>query len=131
MSKVYKILIIALVVIISIKIVYAAGYTNRPFGGKIIGIKAKKIEQLENSNYECTVPGSTIEIKLLGIKGAPTSYYIPSNVNSKKQKQFKVNQSILGTYAGVSGITCIYKGYPPQVQEVVLDTITHFGTSKQ
>ena len=115
--------------ILSINIAHAAS-SGRFFGGRIVETKALKIEILEDSEYECEVPGSTIEIETIGSpKGTPTSYFISAGTKSKTNTKTRNGQLIIGKYSGKTTITCI-RPEPEDIQTVVLDTITMYGTSK-
>ncbi len=131
MSKISKILVIALVLIISIKIVYAAGSTGKVFGGKILATEAREITTAEAEGYNCEMNGgSSIEIKTIGISYAPSAYYIPANVKPKSKYNPTVKQLIIGKYSGFTSINCIHDDpeIPPQI--IFLDTISRFSTSK-
>jgi hypothetical protein len=131
MSKISKILVIALVLIISIKIVYAAGSTGKVFGGRILKTEATEITTLEASGYSCQMSGgSSIEIKVMGVKYAPTAYYIPSGTKSKTNTVPTAKQLTIGRYSGTTTITCIHDDPEIPPETVSLDTITMFGTSK-
>lgn len=104
--------------------------TVRSFGGKITNTKADEIERLENSNFKCSVPGSTITINPVN-KNSPRTYVIPSNVRSETNNQLKRNQLILGLYSvGKTTVTCKYQGWPPRQETVTLDTLKLYGNSK-
>lgn len=94
------------------------------FGGKIINSKASRIETLENSNYSCAVPGTTIEIQP---QKGPKSYLIPKTITSKTKEKIKKGQNIIGTYIGITPIICIYNGYPPSMKLVILPTVKIYG----
>lgn len=131
MSKVYKTLIIALVVIISIKIVYAASTSGKNFGGIVLATEAREITTAEAEGYNCEMNGgSSIEIKVVGIKYAPTAYYIPANVKPKSKSNPRPKKLIIGKYSGFTSINCIHDDpeIPPEI--IFLDTITKFSTPK-
>ena len=103
--------------------------TYKSFGGKITDSKASGIKRLENSNYKCAVPGTSIEINPVN-KTDSKSYLIPTNVRSKTNNQVRVNQQLLGLYTMIpTVITCIYQGYPPTTQTVNLKSFKLFGNS--
>jgi len=122
-----KILISALVLILSTNVVFAYSL-NKPVGGKIIHTKALEISALEAANYECLVPGESITIYPVG--SYPTSYLIPIGINSKTRNSIRSGQYILGLYATSMPITCVFRGHPPVTTIVNLNTITLYGTSK-
>ncbi len=107
----------------------AAGIGSQ-FAGVILRTKSAKIEALENANFACSVPGTTIQIRSKGVKGyQPTEYIIPTGLISKTKKTVKANQLIMGRYSGKVSITCVYQGVPPVEETVQLDKITLFGNS--
>jgi len=121
-----KIGIAIFVVLASIQIVYAYSTAGQLFAGKIVNTKATEIQRLEDENYSCNVPGSSITIQ--SYKG-PTSYLIPSGT-SAKTGTVADGHLIMGKYTSSSAtVTCIYRGYPPREQTVTLNKITLFGAS--
>ena len=121
-----KIGIVAFVVLVSIQVVCAYSDASQLFAGKIMNTKATEIERLENENYSCNVPGSSITIQ--SYKG-PTSYLIPSGTSAKTGTVMD-GHLIMGKYSsGSATVTCIYRGYPPRSQTVTLNKITLFGAS--
>lgn len=124
-----KFLLVSFVVVIFGLLTYnlAFAVVNQPFGGRIIGLKAKEIDSLEKSNYKCIVPGSTIEIN--PIKGN-RGYFIPQAV-SKSFNMLRTNQYIMGLYAGQTAISCIFQGTPPHTKIVMLNNVKLYGTSKR
>ena len=131
MSKILKIsLLFIFILIISTQMSYANGSNvinfKKFFGGKIIANEASRITQLKSSNYECTIPGATIEIKPQSFS-MPKSYYLTKTKDGK----LPVGKSIIGSYAGKTEITCILKAEPPLVETVLLDTIRTYGVPKK
>ncbi|MBP6865978.1 MAG: hypothetical protein KBC12_00330 [Candidatus Pacebacteria bacterium] len=105
---------------------------QKQFSGIIIKLKAKEIEALENANYACAVPGTSIEIRPKGMKGfQQTSYIIPAATISKTKHAPSVNQQIVGKYSGKTSVTCIFQGEPPLEETVTLNTIKMYGNSAQ
>ncbi len=104
----------------------------KSFGGRITNSqKATEVEDIENSNYKCAVPGTSITIRAIGKKGIPTTYLIPANVSSKTKHRMQNNQLILGLYGqNKTSITCIFQGTPPSEQTTNLSPIQMYGTSK-
>ncbi|MES2416347.1 MAG: hypothetical protein V4504_01470 [Patescibacteria group bacterium] len=132
MSKISKILIIALVVVISVKIVYASGSNGKVFGGRILKTEATEITTAEAESYNCEMNGGTsIEIRRMGTKEKiPTAFYIPPNTKSKTNTVLKAKQLIIGKYSGSTNINCPNDNpeIPPRI--ITLDNIILFGTSK-
>ena len=133
MSKISKILVIVLVLIVSINVVYAANSAGKVFGGRILKTEATKITTTEAENYNCQMQGGTsIEVQRMGTKDkTPTEFFIPASTKSKTGTVPTAKQLIIGRHSGVTTITCIYKGTPPNTKTVTLNTITTFGTPKQ
>lgn len=124
-----SILLSILIVIVAFDTVSAATAT-RPFGGRITNTKATEIQSLENSNYKCVVPGTTITIKPV-TRSSPTTFLIPSGVKSKTGTTARAGQVIKGLYSqSKTSITCIYQGYPPSETTTTLTPITLYGTSR-
>jgi hypothetical protein len=125
-----SVLLSVLALLVTFDMVSAAS-ASKTFGGKIINTKATEIQSMENSNYKCAVPGTTITIKS-NLNSSPTTYLIPSSVKSKTRSYPKAGQQILGLYSqSKTTITCKYQGYPPSQSTVQLTPITMYGTSKQ
>ncbi len=106
---------------------------KKSFGGRITNTTANEIEETENSNYKCAVPGTSISIRTVGMQKKGTmSFLIPANVQSKTKHKSKNNQWILGlTAQGQASVTCIFQGTPPNEKTVNLDNnIDMYGTSK-
>ncbi|HEY4477956.1 MAG TPA: hypothetical protein VJB09_01635 [Candidatus Paceibacterota bacterium] len=104
--------------------------SQRQFSGVITKLKALEIEALENANFACAVPGTSIEVRPKGKKGyQPTSYIIPSGTISKTKHSPAINQQIVGKYSGKTTVTCVYQGFPPVEETVQLDTIKMYGNS--
>lgn len=113
--------------------VVAAFSQYKSFGGRITNTTANEVEETENSNYKCAVPGTSISIRTVGMKKKGTmSFLIPANVQSKTNTRTKNNQWILGlTGQGQSTVNCIFQGTPPNEKTVNLDSsIDMYGTSK-
>jgi hypothetical protein len=134
MFKIFtRVIIIVLVILVSIKITYAAFNISKGFGGKITQTKATEIQNAESAGYTCKVPGTSITIKPVG--NYPTTYVIPSSVKSKTNTTTRSNQWILGLYSQTkTTITCTKPCPPPPgnecIKTVSLNTISLFGTSK-
>ena len=135
MSKILKIsLVFVFVLIVSTQISYAnkdgkGGVIfnfNKVFAGKIIANEASRITQLQSTGYECTVPGTTVEIKPQSFS-MPKSYFLAKN----KEGKLPVGKNIMGSYLGKTEITCILKAEPPLVEVVTLDTIKKYGVPKK
>lgn len=105
---------------------------KKSFGGRITNTTANEIEETENANYKCAVPGTSISIRTVGMQKKGTmSFVIPTNVRSKTNTRTKNNQWILGLQSqGKTSVTCIFQGTPPNEKTVNLDTIDMYGTSK-
>ncbi len=104
---------------------------GRLFGGRITAPKAVEIEALESAGYVCPMYGTSISIMPIGSPaGTPISYFIPSFVTSKTGTTPASHQLIMGRYSGQTTIICILESYPPLEQEVSLETINLFGTSR-
>ncbi|MEK7105765.1 MAG: hypothetical protein AAB895_00220 [Patescibacteria group bacterium] len=124
-----SILLLILLIVVAFDTASAAGAT-RPFGGRITNTKATEIQSLENSNYKCTVPGTTITIKPV-TRSSPTTFLIPSGVKSKTGYTPRAGQQIKGLYSqSKTSIVCIYQGYPPSQTTTQLTPITMYGTSR-
>jgi len=130
MFKIFtRVAIIVLVILVSIKIAYASLGIYKGFGGKILDSKATEIQTLEDSDYWCAVPGTSITIKPIG--NYPTSYVIPYSVKSKTNTTPRSGQWIIGLYSPIkTTVTCILQSYPWTSTTVTLDTISLYGTSK-
>lgn len=125
----FVIVVFVFLLVVAFEIVSAAGAT-KPFGGRITNTKATEIQSMENSNYKCTVPGTSITIKPV-TKSSPTTFLIPSSVKSKTNTTARAGQQIKGLYSqSKTTITCIYQGYPPSQSTVQLTPITMYGTSR-
>ncbi len=133
MSKISKILVVTLVLIISIKVVYAASSTGKVFGGRILKTEATKITTAEAENYSCQMQGGTsIEVQRMGTKEkTPTAFFIPASTKSKTGTVPTSKQLIVGRYSGVTSIECLSNEKYRGAKTVTLSTITIFGTSKQ
>lgn len=108
-----------------------SGITGGVFGGRVVNTKAIEIQMLEESGFQCMVPGTSITILPLGSPtGTPISYLIPIGVTSRTRNSIDTGQLILGKYFGQVAITCVYPSLPPVITSVGLSTITLFGTSK-
>ena len=93
------------------------------FGGRIIENKATEIRTLEESGYNCTVPGETIQIR--SIKG-PVAYLIRYGTRAKTNTTPSINQTIIGKYSNQESITCT-KTNPDgstSTTNVLIDVIT-------
>lgn len=129
LSKI-AILLSMLIVVVAFDRVSAAASATQPFGGSIVNTKATEIESMENSNYKCVVPGTTITIKSV-VKSAPTTYFISSGTKSKTGYSPRAGQQIKGLYSNSkTTITCIFQGTPPSTSTVQLTPITLYGTSR-
>lgn len=121
------------VIVITAMVLYHTGNASavgKPFGGKIINTKAIEISSLENSNYKCIVPGSTITIKPV-TSSSPSTFFIPAAVKSRTNTSPRAGQQIKGLYSqSKTTITCIFQGTPPSTTTTTLTPITLFGTSK-
>ena len=133
------ILLIAFLVFISVKMVFAYSFLGGVFGGRIIYTKALEIEEMEAAGYICPMFGTSISIIPIGSPpGTPTSYFIPSYITSKTRTIPAVGQLILGRYSGQTTITCTLT-FPSEsdpsiattILTVSLDTINLFGTSRR
>jgi hypothetical protein len=132
MSKISKILVITLVLIISIKIVHAAGSIGKVFGGRILKTEATEITTTEAENYSCQMEGGTsIEVERIGTKEkTPTAFFIPANTKSKTGTVPMAKQLIIGRYSGTTSITCLSNEKYRGAKTVSLTNISMFGTSK-
>lgn len=118
-----------LVVIVAFNIAHA-GTVGKAFGGKIINVKATEIQSLEESNYNCNVPGTSITIKPV-TKGSPNTFLIPTSVKSRTNTTPRAGQQIKGLYSqSKTTIICKFRGTPPSSTSVTLTPITMYGTSK-
>lgn len=123
------ILVVIFLVLFSTKIVFGFGLAGN-FAGRIIYTKAIKIKALESAGFVCVVPGSSIQIKPIGLGvGTPTTYLIPFAVKSRTKYPLKPFQKIMGKYAGKAIITCTNTG-TGATTTVTLTPIILFGTSK-
>jgi len=132
------ILLIAFLVFVSAKMVFAYSFFGGVFGGRIISMPALEIAEMEATGYICTVPGITISIFPIGSPpGTPTSYFIPSYITSKTRTTPAIGQLILGRYSGQTMVTCTLTLWLPShrrsttITTVSLDTINLFGTSRR
>lgn len=124
-KNIFLLLFLILCFSLSTKIVLGA----TAMGGKITNMKATEISTLEDSGWKCNVPGQTITIKPMS--KTPTTYLIPSSVESKTKYAIRTGQYILGNYTGMTPIICWRMcGYVPCFTSTVLNTISLFGTSK-
>ncbi len=116
--------------VLALPILVQAAYLGKPFGGRILNTTAFQIQMLENMNYGCTVPGSSLWINPL--KNSPSDYLLPSGVSPKTDNGVRSGQWILGLYNKTkTTITCIFQGEPPETQTVDLNPIKLFGTSRK
>jgi hypothetical protein len=101
---------------------------SKPIGGKITqGSKATPVQNIEGSNYKCTIPGTNFTLKPVG-GGTATDFYI--SPGARVGTSIRSNQWFLGNFSTKSSFTCIYQGYPPNTTSVQLDTINLYGASK-
>ena len=131
------ILLIAFLVFISAKIVFAYSFFGGVFGGRITNMPALEIASLEGSGYVCSMSGTSISIIPIGSPpGTPTSYFIPSYITPRTRTTPAIGQLILGRYSGKTVITCtltLFLGSHRRsttITTVSLDTINLFGTSR-
>lgn len=131
MSKISKILVIILVLIVSINVVYAANSAGKVFGGRILKTEATEITTAEAEAYNCQMNGgSSIEVERKGTKEKyPTAFYIPANIKPKTGA-IGEKRLIIGRYSGSTNINCPNDNpeIPPRI--ITLDNISMFGTSK-
>ena len=107
-----------------------ASLSLKPLGGYITtSTQALKIQEKEDSNYKCTVTGTSFSVKSV-VKGSGTNFLVPAGVTSKANGQGSSGKWTLGLYSTtVTPITCIYQGYPPTTAIVNLNSITLYGNS--
>lgn len=116
--------------ILALPVLVQAAYFGKPFGGRILKTTAFQIQTLENMNYGCIVPGSSLAIS--PFKNNPTDYLVPLNISSRTNIPIRSGQWILGLYGQTkSTVTCIFQGEPPATQTVNLNPIKLFGTSRK
>jgi hypothetical protein len=98
-----------------------------PLAGRILHMKALKIQTLEAAGFICPVAGETIEIKKQNEKHKyPTSYFIPLYIQAKYPPTS--GKLILGYYSGTFTITCTHPA--GAVETVILDSIQKYNVSK-
>lgn len=98
-----------------------------PLAGRILHMKALKIQTLEAAGFICPVVGETIEIKKQNEKHKyPTSYFIPLYIQAKYPPTS--GKLILGYYSGTFTITCTHPA--GAVETVILDSIQKYNVSK-
>ncbi len=98
-----------------------------PLAGRILHMKALKIQNLEAAGFKCPVVGETIEIKKQKeTHKYPTSYFIPSYVQAKYPPTS--GKLILGYYSGTFTIICTHPA--GAVEPVILDSIQKYNVSK-
>lgn len=107
----------------------SASASGTVFGGKVSNTKAKDLE-IKETEYNCTVPGQTIEITPLKGTKYPTGYIIQSGVRNTTGYSKRIGQWIIGKYTGTTTINCTLKVEPFTPSTVTLSTITLYGTSK-
>jgi hypothetical protein len=104
---------------------------SKPFGGKITDEEALQISTLEDSGWDCAVPGDTFDIRAYG--NSPTGpYLVPFGVSSKSGGAAAPQKWVLGFYNQTqTRITCT-RSCPPLecVTTVGLYPISLFGLSK-
>ena len=135
-----KIVIVTFVVLLTTGIAFASFFNFfnilKGFGGKIITAKATEIKALEESGWECNVPGSSITIRPVR-SSYPTDYIIPNDVESRTDTIPTKDQAIIGLYYPLkkTTVTCTKPCPPPPGNEctttVTLDTIRMYGTSEK
>lgn len=76
---------------------------NTLFWGKVDKLVANQIEEYESSDYECEVPGKSIDIKPFQ---GEISYIIPEGLKSITGYPLKSGQSIMGRQEGTGLVTC-------------------------
>lgn len=110
----------------------SAASSKKLFGGTIEETTATEIQQKEDQNFKCIVPGRSITIRPKGSpKSTPTSFYISPGAEAKSRGNLKSGNLILGSYSqSKTTISCIYQGYPPRTETVQVDTIEKYGAQK-
>lgn len=105
-----------------------------PFGGTVkedSTSKAKNIQDIENEDYKCTVPGNSMTVKSINKTEQNQDFLIPYTTRSSTNHKTEQNQYFLGLYEKVSQtVSCIYQGYPPRTKTTQLNRLKLFGTSK-
>jgi hypothetical protein len=132
-----SLLIVSVFVILSLMIfnvTQAASSTSggkKPFGGKITDEEALQISTLEDSGWDCAVPGDTFDIRAYG-KSPTGPYLVPAGVSSRSGGAPAPQKWVLGFYNQTqTRITCT-RSCPPYtcVTTVGLYPISLFGLSK-
>ncbi len=112
---------------------FSFGGTSKALGGKITrSTRATNIESIENSNYKCTVAGSSFSLKPVGTGNSTTNYMVPAGTTSRTRNMMQEGQWLLGMFnISPTTITCVFQGTPPNEQTTDLNSVSLYGTSKQ
>lgn len=106
--------------------------TITPLGGIVEENRSSKnVQDIENENYKCIVPGSSITVKSLKKTEGDLDFLIPYTIRSSTQNKDGKRQYFLGLYERTKQtVTCIYQGYPPNTTTTNLNRLKLYGTSK-
>lgn len=105
--------------------------TITPIGGTVEKTTAKNIKDLEDANYKCIVPGSSLTVKSANKMGGSLDFLVPYTTRSSTGNKVNQRQYFLGLYEKTKQtITCIYQGYPPTTTTTTLNRLKVYGTSK-
>ena len=103
---------------------------RKSLGGTVYKTTAQNVKDIEDENYKCAVPGSSITVKPIG-GGQNQNFLISAGIRSSTGNKTEQNQYFLGLYEqSRQTITCIYQGYPPSTTTTTLTRLKLFGTSK-
>jgi len=105
--------------------------TITPFGGTVSKTTAQNIKDLEDENYKCIVPGTSMTVKSISKTEKDQDFLVPYTTRSSTNNKTEPKQYFLGLYERTKQtVSCIYQGYPPRTTTTQLNRLKLFGTSK-